>query len=317
MTASSTSTGFIDTGSTNTASIDTGVVTRDDLDRRLAEVEGIVFDIDGCLVLSALPGGHGGAPLPGAREAIEALRGTGRSLVVFTNASSQVPRKIAESLVSMGFDLVEADVLTPSVIAAEVVRQRFGDGPVLAYGGPGLLDVLTECGITLADQTRPHDAVAVVIGWDTEFGRDKIQSAAEAIWNGAPLLVTSDARQFASIGGRTAGVGGFIASGLSHITGANYEVVGKPSTAAMAVAARRLGARPDRVLVAGDDLTLEVSMARRAGGVGVLVTTGTHKRHDAAAVDGSDAPHLVVDRLEQLVDRIAEADRRSGRDAVR
>lgn len=317
MTTSHINSGSINTGSIDTISIDTGVVSRDDLDRRLAEVEGVIFDIDGCLVLSALPGGHGGAPLPGAREAIDALRATGRSLMVFTNASSQVPRVIAESLASMGFDLVEADVLTPSVIAAEVIRQRFGDGPVLAYGGPGLLDVLTEAGIRLVDHARPAAAAAVIVGWDTEFGRDKIQSAAEAIWNGAPLLVTSDARQFASTGRPTAGVGGFIASGLSHITGADYEVVGKPSTAAMTVAARRLGARPDRVLVAGDDLTLEVSMARRAGGVGVLVTTGTHKRDDAAALDATDAPHLVIDRLEQLVARIAGADGRSARDLAR
>ena len=310
-------TSSIDTDGVDAGFIETGVLTRDELDRRLAEIEGVVLDIDGCLVLSTLPGGHGGAPLPGAREVIDTVRATGRSLVVFTNASSQVPHAVAASLASMGFDLTEQDVLTPSVVAAEVIRQRFGDGPVLAYGGPGLLDVLTDAGITLVDHARPEDAVAVIVGWDPEFDRDKIQSAAEAIWNGAPLLVTSDARQFASPGRPTAGVGGFIASGLRYITGCDYEVVGKPSRAAMTIAARRLGARPDRVLVAGDDLTLEVSMARRAGGVGVLVTTGTHKRDDVASLDEADAPHLVVDRLEQLAERIAEADRRSGRVVVR
>ena len=300
-----------------TSPTDTSTATRDDLDRRLAEVEGVVLDIDGCLVLSALPGGHGGAPLPGAGRAIADLRATGRSLVVFTNASSQVPRGIAASLASMGLDLAEDDVLTPSVIAAEVLRQRFGDGPVLAFGGPGLLDVLTQAGIALVDPSRPDEAVAVMVGWDPDFDRDKIQSAAEALWNGAPLLVTSDARHFASTGRPTAGVSGFIASGLSYISGADYEVVGKPSTAAMTVAARRLATSPDKVLVAGDDLTLEVSMARNAGGVGVLVTTGTHGRDDAAAVDVDQAPHLVVDGLEELVDRISEADRRAGRDVSR
>src|ERR1019366_7639331 len=47
------------------------------LDERLAEAEGVVFDIDGCLVLSDKPGGHGGQPLPGAVEAFTKVRASG------------------------------------------------------------------------------------------------------------------------------------------------------------------------------------------------------------------------------------------------
>lgn len=278
------------------------------LDERLADAEGVVFDIDGCLVLSDKPGGHGGQPLPGAVEAFTKVRASGRRIVVFTNASSQVPADIAAGLVQLGFPVVEQDVLTPSVIAAEVALKRFGSSPVLAFGGPGLYDVLEASGVVLADEEHPLDAAAVIIGWDVAFTRDRLQASAEAIWNGAPLLVTSDARRFASATKPMAGVGGFIAQGLAYVTGCTYEVLGKPSKAAMSVATRRLGVAAERTIVAGDDLTLEVAMAKNAGALGVLVTTGVHGPDDAALLDAQNAPDLVVHGLLELAERLSMAD---------
>lgn len=290
-----------------TTSADQGHVSGS-LDDRLADTEGIVFDVDGCLVLSDKPGGHGGRALPGAVEAFDQVRATGRSVVAFTNASSQAPKDIAAGLTQLGFALGEHDVLTPSVVAAEVAVDRFGSSPVLAFGGPGLHDVLEAGGVVLADEAHPLEAAAVIIGWDVAFTRDRLQAAAEAIWNGAPLLVTSDARRFASATKPMAGVGGFIAQGLAYVTGCTYEVVGKPSLAAMSVAARRLGVASEHVLVAGDDLTLEVAMAKAAGALGVLVTTGIHGLDDVAVLDAHVAPDLVVHGLLELAERLTAAD---------
>jgi len=287
--------------------------TAPDLDVRLARVDGVVFDVDGCLVLSDEPAGEGGRALPGAAEAVRAVRASGRSVVAFTNASSQVPAAIAASLSVMGVELSAAEVLTPSVVAAQVARERYGDAPVLAFGGPGLVDVLRDGGVRLADHARPTEAVAVVVGWDTGFDRDRLQTAAEAVWNGAALLVTSDARRFASATRPVAGVGGFIARGLSYVTETEYEILGKPSRAAMAVASRRLGTAPERVLVAGDDLTLEAAMAHGAGAVSVLVTTGLHGSADVGVVAGGVVPDLVVPGLPELLHRIRTADRRHRR----
>jgi len=80
-----------------------------------------------------------------------------------------------------------------------------------------------------------------------------------------------------------------------------YEVLGKPSALAVAVAARRLGVPGTRTLVAGDDLTLDVAMAHAADAVGVLVTTGTHTREDAARLPTEQRPDLVVDGLGEVV----------------
>jgi NagD protein len=197
-------------------------------------------------------------------------------------------------------------VLTPAVVGAEVIRERYGDRPVLAFGGPGLVDVLAAAGVNL--RPGPHRAAAVVIGWDTAFGQEQLQRAAEALWAGADLFVTSDAGRFASSRGPLAGVAGFISSGLAHVTGQRYEVLGKPSAAAMSVAARRLGVPADRILVAGDDLTLEARMARGAGAVAVLITTGLHGEPEAAAAPPADRPDLVLGGLPDLMALWEKAD---------
>jgi HAD superfamily hydrolase (TIGR01450 family) len=277
-----------------------------DLLRRLAAVQGVVFDVDGCLVLSERPGGAGGRALPGAVDTVDAVRRSGRRVVAFTNASNHAPAVIAADLRAVGLPFAAEDVLTPAVVGAEVIRERYGDRPVLAFGGPGLVDVLATGGVNL----RPSAgrAAAVVVGWDTGFGQEQLQRAAEALWAGADLFVTSDAGRFASSNGPLAGVAGFIGSGLSHVTGQRYEVLGKPSTAAMAVAARRLEVAADRMLVAGDDLTLDVRMARRAGAVGVLITTGLHSEADAATAPPADRPDAVLTGLPDLIDLWKQAD---------
>jgi HAD superfamily hydrolase (TIGR01450 family) len=270
-----------------------------ELAARLGAVRGVVFDIDGCLALFG-PGHDSGTALPGAAELIAHARACGHRVVAFTNASSKVPAALAATLRGLGLPLADDEVLTPAVVAAEIVEHRYRSRPVLAFGGPGLVDVLVERDVRLADPGEPGIA-AVVVGWDTAFGRDRLQAAAEALWDGADLLVTSDAPSFASRGRPAAGVSGFIAHGLRHVTGAAIEVVGKPSPAAMDVIARRLGVDPARMLVVGDDLTLEIRMARAAGAVAVLTTTGTHDADDAGRAGPGDRPDLVVGGLPELL----------------
>ncbi|MFD4637110.1 HAD-IIA family hydrolase [Lentzea sp. NPDC058436] len=280
------------------------------LERRLAEVRGVVLDIDGCLVLATQPAGEDAKVLPGAVEAMCALRDMGLRTLVFTNASSRPPARIAASLAELGFPVSADDVMTPSVVAAAVLKERCGAKPVLAFGGSGVVDVLNEEGITVLDHREPGAArlaAAVLVGWDTGFDQQRLQVAAEALWAGAPLLVTSDAPAFATAGGHSAGVSGFIANGLTYVTGVPYEVLGKPSSLAVAAAARRLGVPSSRTLVAGDDLTLEVAMAIAADAVGVLVTTGTHSREDAANLPAGERPDLVVDGLGEVVDALRRA----------
>jgi HAD superfamily hydrolase (TIGR01450 family) len=269
-----------------------------------------MFDIDGCLILSDGPSGLGGMVLPGAREAIDLVRNSGRSLAVFTNGSGQTPHQIADSLRALGLDIRDHEVLTPAVVAAETMQALYQHQPLLVFGGIGLHHDFQMLGLNVVDLDRviagePTNAVAVVIGWDTDFGRDKLQLAAEAVLAGAEIFCTSDAPSFASAHHLNVGVSGFIATGLSHVTGRPYRVLGKPSAEAMQTLVQRLGVPAEEVLIIGDDLILECSMARASGALGILVTTGTNSAADADSAPANMKPDAVLDSMAEFVELLS------------
>lgn len=269
-----------------------------------------MFDIDGCLILSDGPSGLGGSVLPGAREAIDLVRNSGRSLAVFTNGSGQAPHQIADSLRGLGLDIRDDEVLTPAVVAAETMQALYQQQPLLVFGGIGMHHDFQKRGLNVVDLDRavagePTNAVAVVIGWDTDFGRDKLQVAAEAVLAGAEIYCTSDAPSFASEHRLNVGVSGFIAAGLSHVTGRPYRVLGKPSAEAMEILVQGLGVPAEEVLIIGDDLILECSMARAGGALGFLVTTGTNSAADAESAPADRKPDVVVDSMTEFVELLS------------
>lgn len=290
-------------------------MTTPELLERLSKVQGIMFDIDGCLVISDGPSGQGGKVLAGAIESIEQAKATGRKFCVFTNGTAQRPSEIADHLRHMGFEIPNELVFTPAIVAAEVMKEKYGDQPILVFAAEGMLEDFRERGVNIVDvpeaiKGAKHGAVAVVIGWDTNFGKDKIQLAAEAIRDGAELYCTSYAPMFASAERLNVGVSGFITSGLMFVTGKkDFEILGKPSQHSMNVVSRVLGTPKENILVIGDDIKLESAMARTAGAVAGLVTTGTSSRADAEAAEADIKPDFVVDSMTELNQLFSEADK--------
>lgn len=285
----------------------------DNLLQRLGSIEGIMFDIDGCLVISNGPSGQDGHVLEGAAEILAETRASGRRLCVFTNGTAQTSGQIAAHLRSMGLDLADSDVLTPAVVAARVIKELYGDSPVLVFSGEGMWQEFRNYGVNLVDIEQggsgaASGAVAVVVGWDPDFTRSKLQFAAEAILAGALLYCTSDAPAFASNDRLNVGVSGFISAGLSHVTGVEWTVLGKPSAYALETVCATLGTAPENTLVLGDDVYLESKMARRGGALAGLVLTGTTTRAHLKTTPVDEAPDLVVDSLPELSAMFAEAD---------
>ena len=66
------------------------------------------------------------------------------------------------------------------------------------------------------------------------------------------------------------------------------------AVAALREACRALGVKPARSLVVGDDLELEIAMARRAGARSALVLTGVGTQAAAAARPPARRPDAVL-----------------------
>jgi 4-nitrophenyl phosphatase len=266
---------------------------------RLCAARGFVLDLDGTLVLGDRRN-HGLAPLPGALALTRRLRRGGVPFVVLTNGTARTPGQYAATLRQLGFDLDAEGMLTPVVSAIEVLRRR-GQARVMVLGTGGLIEPLEQAGLEVLPPSGRPRVDAVLVGWYRQVTMDALESACEAVWGGAAFYSCSQSRFFASAEGRVMGTSRAISAMVRSLTGCRVQVVGKPSLHALRSAAGRLGARPEDLVVVGDDPELEVPMARRGRSLAVAVGTGIGADDAFAHLPPDRHPHLTVSGVDALL----------------
>ena len=267
----------------------------------LAGIDAVVFDVDGTLLHANDPSGPRGAhPIAGAIETVERVRASGRRVLFFTNGTGRPPAAYAGDIRSLGFTIADGEFMNPAVVAARWIARRHAGKSVLVLGGPGVVAPLRDLGVETIEGAHPRVADVVLIGWDDVLTYAALRAACESVWAGAPLLATSTASVFSVNGGAAPGWSGAIAAGIRQTTGKRAVTLGKPSPIALREACRTLGATPARTLVVGDDLTLEIAMARRAGARSALVLTGVSSAAQAAALAPGRRPDAVLTDITAL-----------------
>lgn len=237
-------------------------------------IRGLVFDVDGTLVLSDRSLGNYEL-LPYAIEVLSRLKELNIPFVLLTNGSAYPPPEQAAKMRHIGLPVDDSQMLTPSSVAADLFVRR-GFRRVLVLGSRGVGFALREVGIETV-HTGEHgdrEVDAVYVGWHPDCSMRDIESAAMAIWNGAKLFTASDVPFFATKGGRSIGYSYAIIGAIRRLTRAPVTVTGKPSLHAMRYAARMLRLDMPSIGVVGDDPLVEVLMARRARASAIGVTTG-------------------------------------------
>ncbi len=268
-------------------------------------VEAVVFDVDGTLLHADDPSGvHGATPIPGAIDAVERVRRSGRGVFFFTNGTGRSPSQYAADLRGVGFGLAEQEFMNPAAVAARWVARRHPGRSVLVLGGEGVTEPLQEAGIEVVHAANPRVADVVLVGWDTVLTYAALRAACDSVWAGAPLLATSTARVFAVNGSPAPGWSSGVVAAIRETTGCRCLTLGKPSPVPLREMCRVLGVPPARTLVVGDDLDLEIRMARRAGAPAVLVLTGISSQVDADDASPARAPEAVLADVTALPDLI-------------
>ena len=273
---------------------------------RLRDARGLVFDLDGTLVLGDRQN-HGLRPLPGAIEITRWAAARGVPFVVFTNGTIRSPAHYARILREIGFGLPDEAMMTPASSAVRVLTRR-GHQRVMVLGGPGLAGPLREAGLEVVPPEAGGRADAVLAGWFPEFTMPALEAACHAVWEGAALYSASQTPFFAVDGGRALGTSRAISAMITSLTGCAVRVVGKPSLDALRSAAERLRTIPARLAVVGDDPALEVPMAHRGRALAIAVGTGLGA---AASYDGlpvSRRPHLCVRGVDELLEMLGDTD---------
>ena len=263
---------------------------------RLDDVRGFVFDVDGSLV-------HRGAdfrarPLPGAVEVLEAIRASGRPLVLFTNGSHAGPEALAAGLREDGLPVRDDELLTPVCSALSYLARRHPGQPAIVFASEATRERIAGAGVPLVDG---DEAGVVFVAHVEEVDLDRMERAARAVARGARLLAANYLRGYWGANGVIFSRGAMVTAGIARVTGARPVVVGKPSKPAVREISDRLGLPASELAVIGDDLDMDIALGRLGGSRTVLVRSGISGKVDLARVPERLRPDAVVDNVEEVL----------------
>jgi HAD superfamily hydrolase (TIGR01458 family) len=206
--------------------------------------------------------------LPGAVDAVTALRDKEIGIRFLTNIDSRPPAAIIEQLAGYGLRLSVDELFTP-VTAARLLFGELPSARVL-----GMLSTALRDEFAGLDATPPYTHVLIGDCRDV-LDYPLLDKAFRAIRAGAELVALQRGRYFRRDDGDHVDTGAVVA-GLEYAAGVTARVLGKPSVDFFALAAKSLGAAIADCYVVGDDATTDIAGGRAAGAHTVQVRTGKY-----------------------------------------
>ncbi|MFB6143620.1 MAG: HAD-IIA family hydrolase [Halorientalis sp.] len=251
---------------------------------------GAVLDLDGTIY-------RGGEALPGAPEAVEALRTADLDLLCFSNNPTRTREDYVEHLAGMDVLVTADEVLSAGVVTTEHVRTEHGGDDVFLVGSPGLRDQLGAAGCRLTDDPRAADVL--VASWTREFDYGDLTAALRALDEETAFVGSDPDRTVPASDGRLVPGSGAIIGAIAAATEREPDrVMGKPSPEAIEAVREHLPVPASDCLLVGDRLDTDIAMGDRAGMTTVLVLTGVCDRADVRASEVT--PDHVVESLAEV-----------------
>jgi len=271
--------------------------------RAILPVRGLMFDLDGTLLLSDRSLGAYDL-LPGAAATLLALKHRRVPFAVLTNGSAYAPAEQAARLRSAGLPVDDEQMFTPSSVAADHMV-RHGLRRVLILGSRGVGQALRDAGVetTQTGDARASEVDAVYVGWHPDCRMTDIEAACQAIWAGAKLYVASDVPFFATKQGRTIGYSPIVGA-IRRMTRSPMILTGKPSLRALRFIAGKLRVPMRYLGVVGDDPMVETIMALRGRARAFAVTTGTTNAQQWQSLPAARQPHRILTDLGELLEHL-------------
>jgi arabinose operon protein AraL len=267
-------------------------------------VDGFVFDLDGTVYL-------GEKALPSAVDAILELRLRGKRTLFVSNKPLEPGNVYASKLTRLGIPTDPADIITSAFVLGYHLSHHDPHLHLYVVGEENLREELRSYGLNiineLADQD-PKEVIntngidAVVVAFDRTLDYRKMNTAYQAIVQGARFFATNGDKVCPMPGGAIPDGGATIAA-LEHITGRKVDLVaGKPSKIMMTVAMERMGLPPERCMMIGDRIETDIKMGQDAGMLTAVVLTGVSTSKDVIKM--SNPPDFMLENLYQLLDLI-------------
>jgi HAD superfamily hydrolase (TIGR01458 family) len=254
----------------------------------MKDIKGFLVDLDGVLYV-------GDRAIKGARESIDLLRERNYAFRFVSNTTRKSRKTIAGQLTSMGFDIPENHIFTPSIAATALLKNTGKSRCYLLT----TLDVQQDFEKEYACVTNTTVDFVIVGDAGERFTYDSMNTAFCHLMNGANLIALEKDRYWMASYGLSLSAGPFVQA-LEFATGNTATIVGKPSKTFFELALRDMGLFADQVAMIGDDILTDIGGASAIGMQGILVRTGKYRKED---VDNAVIkPRWIIDSLAQLHD---------------
>jgi HAD superfamily hydrolase (TIGR01450 family) len=259
--------------------------------RLLEAYDVALLDLDGVVYI-------GGAPIPGAPQALQDAKKHGMRLAYVTNNASRTPAAIAVLLNGMDVPASPGDVVTSAQAAARLLAEKLPPrAPVLVVGSTALRLAVAERGLRPVSTAAEHPQ-AVVQGYAPGIAYQTLAEGGLAVRAGALFVGTNADSTLPSARGIQPGNGSLLRV-IAHATGVEPLIAGKPEPPLHRESVIRTGAR--NPLVIGDRLDTDIEAACYAGVHSLLVLTGVSGPADLLLAPPSQRPTYVAPGLDALL----------------
>ncbi|NLE97401.1 MAG: HAD-IIA family hydrolase [Propionibacterium sp.] len=235
-----------------------------------SQYDAALFDLDGVVYLGPIA-------IPGVADSLHELREQGVRIGFVTNNAARTPATVADHLVELGIEAVEADVVNSTMATLHMLADELPEGSkVLPVGTGALAEQLVGAGYTVV-ASKDDLPVAVVQGYDPQIDWGLLEEGAFAIQAGADWFVTNPDMTRPTDRGLVPGCGTQLAVIQACVT-VSPKIAGKPYPPLLEETVRRLDAK--RPIFVGDRLDTDILGANNVAMESLFVFTGAHGKRD-------------------------------------
>lgn len=254
-----------------------------------------VFDMDGTIYL----GDHF---LPGAKRLIEELRRRDIPVRFLSNNPTKDPDQYVAKLHKLGLPTPIDEIANTVVTMTRWLKENKPGAVVFPIAEEPLIRAFEEAGIPMSDDPEKIDIV--VASYDRTFDYRKLQIAFDAIWfrKRAILVATNPDRFCPFPGGRGEPDCASIIAAIEACTQTKCQMVaGKPNPVMLQAALGDTDVDPRQSVMVGDRIMTDIQMAVNTGMFSAMPLTGESTLEEALALDESQRPTHVLDRVDRLI----------------
>jgi HAD superfamily hydrolase (TIGR01450 family) len=211
-----------------------------------------LVDLDGTLI-------RGGAALPFAASLLDSLNGR---FVLLSNDAEHMPEQLARSLRAMNLHVPPERIVLAGATAVDLVAREMPGARVMLLASTVLRTYARRIGVELVET----GADVVVLGRDRQFNFTRIAAVANAVREGAELIVANPDRTHPGKDGAVVPETGALLASILACTGdIAYRVIGKPEPPMFWKALSLLGAQAANTVMIGDNVETDGRGALRTG----------------------------------------------------